>query len=287
LLILDEAWLFLKNETFADKIAEWLKVLRKKNVYVIFATQDVADVANSPLKTTIIQQCLTKIYLADPSAMTAGMFSVYREFGLTDSEISLIASAQMKRDYFYTSPIGRRLFQLDLGPLTLALIGSPDHSLLDNLALKYETGSALCAEILEAKKADYSHFLDKDSPIDPLPVLRQKPVVIEQSSSIQITEQVEETLPEENADIADSKNQKFLDAVASLPDHKRSDGSGRAAADVAKRFGVSVSTVYKVRTILKHGGDKLLETFRRGDISVKAAYKRLLKERGTRLEQAG
>jgi type IV secretion system protein VirB4 len=30
LLILNEAWLFLKNETFADKIAEWLKVLRKK-----------------------------------------------------------------------------------------------------------------------------------------------------------------------------------------------------------------------------------------------------------------
>ena len=73
LLVLDEAWLFLKNPAFADKIAEWLKVLRKKNVFVVFATQDVADVESSPLKTTIIQQCLTKIYLADPNATAPGM----------------------------------------------------------------------------------------------------------------------------------------------------------------------------------------------------------------------
>jgi type IV secretion system protein VirB4 len=287
LLILDEAWLFLKNETFADKIAEWLKVLRKKNVYVIFATQDVADVAKSPLKTTIIQQCLTKIYLADPTAMTAAMFDVYREFGLTDSEISLIASARMKRDYFYTSPVGRRLFQLDLGPLTLALIGTPDHSLLDSLVSKYETGSALCAEILDAKNFDYSVYLGKDSPVDPLPVPRQKPIVIDQSSSLQLTPQEEETAPEENADIPISKNIKFLDAVASLPDHKRSDGSGRAAAGVAERFGVSISTVYQARTVLKNGGDEIIEALRRGDIPIKTAYKRLLKERRLDLEKTG
>ena len=287
LLILDEAWLFLKNETFADKIAEWLKVLRKKNVYVIFATQNVGDVANSPLKTTIIQQCLTKIYLADPFAMTAGLRNVYGEFGLSDSEISLISEARMKQDYFYTSPIGRRLFQLDLGPLALALIGAPDHSLLDSLALKYEPGSPLCAEILDAKNSDYGRYLDKDSPADPLPALRKKPVVIEQPSSVQITEQTEETPPEENAVAENSKNTKFLEAVASLPDRKSSGGSGRAASDVAKRFGVSVSTVYKARAVLKHGGDELLDALRLGDVSLKAAYKRVLKERGTRLEQAG
>jgi type IV secretion system protein VirB4 len=38
LLVLDEAWLFLKNPLFAEKITEWLKVLRKKNVFVVFAT---------------------------------------------------------------------------------------------------------------------------------------------------------------------------------------------------------------------------------------------------------
>ena len=284
MLVLDEAWLFLKNETFADKIAEWLKVLRKKNVYVVFATQDVADVANSPLKTTIIQQCLTKIYLADPSAVTSGMMNVYREFGLTDSEISLIASARMKRDYFYTSPMGRRLFQLDLGHLTLSLIGTPDHALLDELASRYEPGSALCANIISAKGVDCRSFLGKDAPFDPEPVLRQKPVRVSKSPESGIAIRQEESLPEEKAvtptEQTGSKNAELLDAISSLPEHKNNDGSGRAAAAVAGKFGVSISTVYQARTVLKHGSQELVDALRRGDIPVRTAYKHFLKERG-------
>jgi type IV secretion system protein VirB4 len=176
LLVLDEAWLFLKHETFAAKIAEWLKVLRKKNVFVVFATQDVADVEKSPLKTTVIQQCLTKIYLADPSAATAGMFPVYQAFGLSDPEITLISGALMKRDYFYTSPIGRRLFQLDLGPLTLALIGAADHALLDGLAKEKLPATPLCREILDRKGVAWRRFLGSDAPKDPEPVKPAAPI---------------------------------------------------------------------------------------------------------------
>lgn len=277
LLVLDEAWLFLKNETFADKIAEWLKVLRKKNVYVVFATQDVADVVNSPLKTTIIQQCLTKIYLADPSALTAGMMGVYREFGLTDSEIHLIANSQMKRDYFYTSPAGRRLFQLDLGDLTLSLIGSPDHALLDRLTLEYESGSVLCEEILREKHVNYKTLLDENAPIDPPPVLRKNPVNIIQFSDLTETARAE---PEQAAGAAPKpKLAGFLEAVASLPDRKKNDGSGRAAAAVAELYQVSVSTVYQLKKILKHGDPGLIEMVRRGDMPVKTAYKMLKKSR--------
>jgi hypothetical protein len=283
LLILDEAWLFLKNETFAEKIAEWLKVLRKKNVYVIFATQDVADVANSPLKTTIIQQCLTKIYLADPSATTAGMMNVYGEFGLTESEISLVASATMKRDYFYTSPMGRRLFQLDLGRLTLALIGSPDHAMLDNLASMYEHGSALCAKILSAKNVNYKRYLGEYAPIDPPPVLRQTQIK-KSSAPVQIEDQTEvvpKDIPSvQTVDIITiDKNSRFLDAVSALPERKKNNGQGRAANVIAENFGVSVSTVYQTRTVLKHGWVELVDALRRGEIPVKTAYKRLLKEK--------
>jgi len=293
LLILDEAWLFLKNETFSDKIAEWLKVLRKKNVYVVFATQDVADVASSPLKTTIIQQCLTKIYLADPSAVTAGMLSVYREFGLTDSEISLIASSIMKRDYFYTSPLGRRLFQLDLGQLTLSLIGTPDHALLDELTSIYEPGSPLCAEILSAKGIKYRKYLDEYSPVDPEPVQRRhrvsvpEPVVLSEPV-LEITESPSN--PEEQIETVMApviqpvlNNSALLDAVSSLPDRKKNDGSGRAASVIAARFRLSLSTVYQVRKILKTGSPELVDSLRLGKISFKRAYKKLLKEQ--KLEQ--
>jgi len=284
MLVLDEAWLFLKNEVFADKITEWLKVLRKKNVYVVFATQDVGDVAKSPLKSTIIQQCLTKIYLADPTAVTSGMMDVYLQFGLTESEINLIASATMKRDYFYTSPVGRRLFQLDLGKLTLALIGTPDHELLDNLSSGYEHGSALCEEILSAKNIAYKRLLAKDAPVCPAPVLRQKPVQFKTAAHSGGTD---EAAVDETAAIDEDKNSAFLDAVAALPEHKEKSGSGRAADPVAKLYKVNIATVYQARKILRRGTPELVEALRRGEISVKTAYKRLMKDRERVPEEAG
>ena len=74
LLILDEAWLFLTHPVFAQRLQSWLKTLRKKNVFVIFATQEVADASrNSALQSTILSACPTKIFLADPEAMTPAM----------------------------------------------------------------------------------------------------------------------------------------------------------------------------------------------------------------------
>jgi len=189
----------------------------------------------------------------------------------------------MKRDYFYTSPLGRRLFQLDLGPLTLALIGSPDHALLDSLASKYEPGSALCAEILAAKNINYRPLLDEYAPVDPAPVPRQTPIK-KSDVELQITVEKEEPPPKENAE--ESKIAKILDAVSSLPERKKNDGSGRAAAAVANKFNISVSTVYQARTVLKHGSPELIDSLRNGEIPIKTAYKKLLKERDREPEKA-
>jgi len=70
----------------------------------------------------------------------------------------------------------------------------------------------------------------------------------------------------------------FLDAVASLPEKKNSNGSGRAASSVAKTFNVSVFTVYKTRKILKYGSQKIINSLRKGDIHVNTAYKMFIKE---------
>jgi type IV secretion system protein VirB4 len=273
LLVLDEAWLFLKNEIFAGKIAEWLKVLRKKNVFVVFATQEVADVEKSPLKTTIIQQCLTKIYLADPSASTAGMIDVYRAFGLSDPEITLITASRMKRDYFYTSPLGRRLFQLSLGPLTLALIGSPDHGLLDELVREQGAGVPLCAGILERKRIDYRPYLDHGAPADK-PAPRKDPRLQAPVHAISAPPAalppLPVTSPAGSAAAGRVPAAAILDAVAALQDRSRK-GSGRAAETLARDLGVSQSTVYQARRILRRGGE-LLERVRRGELTIKKAY---------------
>ena len=48
LMVVDEAWLFLSHPTFSGRLQAWLKTLRKKNVYVVFATQEVADATSKP-----------------------------------------------------------------------------------------------------------------------------------------------------------------------------------------------------------------------------------------------
>ncbi len=153
-LFLDEAWLYLQHPIFAGFLQEWLRTLRKKKVFCIFATQEVSAASKSSLRDTIVQQCLTKIYLADESALS--LAESYSDFGLTDSEIQALSQATMKRDYYFKNPNGCRMFTLDLDPFQLALISS-DHELLDNLENRYgrNTTEPLAFELLDATAEKY------------------------------------------------------------------------------------------------------------------------------------
>jgi type IV secretion system protein VirB4 len=137
LLVLDEAWLFLSHAVFATRLQAWLKTLRKKNVYVVFATQEVADAIGKPeLMSTILSACHTKIFLPDEEALTPAMSQAYAAVGLTTAEIAILAKAQKKRDYYYRSVKGRRLFELGLGPAALAFVGASseqDQRFLDEM----------------------------------------------------------------------------------------------------------------------------------------------------------
>jgi type IV secretion system protein TrbE len=70
-----------------------------------------------------LSACPTKIYLPNEEALTPKIAAAYAGFGLSDTEITIIAQAQKKRDYYYRSVHGRRLFTLDLGPTALAFAG--------------------------------------------------------------------------------------------------------------------------------------------------------------------
>lgn len=126
LLILDEAWIFLDHPLFAARIREWLKVLRKKNVAVLFATQSLADIAGSAIAPAIIESCPQRILLPNDRAIEPQGHDIYARFGLNDRQIELIARATPKRHYYLQSARGNRLFELGLGPIALALCGSSD-----------------------------------------------------------------------------------------------------------------------------------------------------------------
>ncbi len=124
LLILDEAWLFLDDPLFAARIREWLKVLRKKNVAVVFATQSLADITESSIAPAIIESCPQRILLPNDRAIEPQARLAYDRFGLNQRQIELIARATPKRHYYLQSARGNRLFELDLGPIALAVCGA-------------------------------------------------------------------------------------------------------------------------------------------------------------------
>jgi type IV secretion system protein TrbE len=128
ILVLDECWMFLDNPIFAAKIREWLKVLRKANVAVVFASQSLSDIEESTIATVIKESCPTKIFLPNNNALDNHIAAIYRGYGLNDREIEIIALATPKRHYYYKSTIGCRLFDLALSPAALAYCaaGSPE-----------------------------------------------------------------------------------------------------------------------------------------------------------------
>ena len=120
LMIIDEGWLVLDDPVFAERLREWLKTLRKKNVSVVFATQSLSDITKSAIASAIIESCPTRLFLPNERAIEPQIRAIYESFGLNARQIELLSRATPKRDYYYDSRRGKRLIELGLGPVALA-----------------------------------------------------------------------------------------------------------------------------------------------------------------------
>lgn len=124
LLVLDEAWIMLGHPVFKARIREWLKVLRKANVAVVFATQSLADLTRSGMADVVFESCPTKILLPNPEALTDNIRPLYEAIGLNARQIEILSRAKPKRQYYQIHPDGRRLFELGLSAAELAFVGA-------------------------------------------------------------------------------------------------------------------------------------------------------------------
>jgi type IV secretion system protein VirB4 len=175
LLLIDEGWRFLDDTTFAAKIEDWLLTLRKKKVAVIFATQTINSVSKSAVAPVIWDNCLTRIYLPNAAANDPQTKPYYAGQGLNDRQIDLIAGARRKRQYYYASADGNRMFELGLGELGLALVGSSsteDHKMADEVLASFGDGLFLPA-FLRAKGLDWAADM-----VDPQGVTRSRPAAV-------------------------------------------------------------------------------------------------------------
>uniref|UniRef100_A0A2A4Z7R8 Conjugal transfer protein TrbE n=1 Tax=OCS116 cluster bacterium TaxID=2030921 RepID=A0A2A4Z7R8_9PROT len=160
LLILDEAWVFLDDPEFAGRIREWLKTLRKRNVSVVFATQSLSDIANSSIAPALIESCPSRIFLPNERALEPQQHKIYESFGLNVRQIAIISRAASKREYYFQSSKGNRLFDLALGPIALAFTASSskqDHQLLDRVIA--EGGGDFVSSFLTHKNLEWANSL--------------------------------------------------------------------------------------------------------------------------------
>jgi type IV secretion/conjugal transfer VirB4 family ATPase len=87
--LLDEAWLFIKNETIRNYVVQAQKTWRKHNAAMVLATQSIKELEDSGMLAIVAESCPTKIFLANPEMNR----QVYREaFHLNDTEIDIIAN---------------------------------------------------------------------------------------------------------------------------------------------------------------------------------------------------
>ena len=162
-LILDEAWLMLGHPVFRAKIREWLKVMRKANCTILMATQSLSDAANSGILDVIVESTATKIFLPNVFARDEDTSALYKRMGLNSRQIDILASAVPKRQYYYTSEKGRRLYDLALGPLALAFVGSSDKesiAMIKSLIVQY--GDGWVHEWLKRKQLRLDSYLVTD-----------------------------------------------------------------------------------------------------------------------------
>src|SRR6202012_1992891 len=84
MFLLDEAWLFIKNETIRDYIVSAQKTWRKHNAAMILATQSIKELEESGMLQIVSESCPTKIFRANPELAR----SLYREsFHLTSTAL--------------------------------------------------------------------------------------------------------------------------------------------------------------------------------------------------------
>ena len=123
LIALDEVWLYLENTVFAKRIRLWLKTLRKMWGYVVFATQEIDDLQDSTIYTSLENSTHTEIWLPNKKAKKDTISKFYQQSGLSSIEIEEISTKSPKKDYLIKQPEGSRWIQFGDAELTKIVFG--------------------------------------------------------------------------------------------------------------------------------------------------------------------
>jgi type IV secretion system protein VirB4 len=114
--VISEFWKALDHEIFSDFAKQKQKTIRKQNGLGIFDTQSPSDVLRHPIGRTMIEQSVTKIFLANPEAVRE---EYVEGFGLSEAEFEIVRSlgAQGGRRFLVKQGHASAICEMDLAGL--------------------------------------------------------------------------------------------------------------------------------------------------------------------------
>ena len=137
--VISEFWKALDHDIFSDFAKQKQKTIRKQNGLGIFDTQSPSDVLRHPIGRTMVEQSVTKIFLANPEAVREEYVD---GFGLSEAEFDIVRSlsAQGGRRFLVKQGHASAICELDLSGLDdfIAVLSATT----DNVALLDSVRSA-------------------------------------------------------------------------------------------------------------------------------------------------
>jgi type IV secretion system protein VirB4 len=138
--VISEFWKALDHPIFSDFAKQKQKTIRKQNGLGIFDTQSPSDVLRHPIGRTMVEQSVTKIFLANPEAVRE---EYVEGFGLSEAEYDIVRSlgAQGGRRFLFKQGHASAICELDLSGLddfiTVLSATTDNVGLLDDIRARH------------------------------------------------------------------------------------------------------------------------------------------------------
>ena len=112
LMVVDEAWRYMRDPAVLGYLAEAAKTWRKKNAALIMATQSAMDVTGADGADALLESMPTKLFLANPE-LPAKAADIFR---LNPSEVATIRGLIPKRELYMRRPESTGRLRLEVDP---------------------------------------------------------------------------------------------------------------------------------------------------------------------------
>ena len=112
LMVVDEAWRYLRDPAVLAYLAEAAKTWRKKNAALIMATQSAVDVTSAAGAEALLESMPTKLFLANPE-LPEKAADIFR---LNPSEVATIRGLVSKQEMYLRRPNMAATVRLEVDP---------------------------------------------------------------------------------------------------------------------------------------------------------------------------